>query len=138
MPNPTNCDIQVQVNPVGLTQDNVTTNVILSDSLRDGDDQPPYSSSFHTKVNGSSGITWKPVSTDSSTTVKITSIVVTSSMDVFQPDPSGPSIQGWWTARVKPNPSQSAILSEYAIFFQLNNQGTTYRLDPKMEVNPNT
>ena len=136
MPNPTNCDIQVQVNPVGLTQDNVITNVILSDSLRDGDDQPSNSSTFHTKVSGSTGITWNPVSLDPLITINITDIRVTSDVDVFQPDPSAPN--GWWTARVKPNPSQSAILSEYAIYFQLNNQGTIYRLDPKMEVNPNT
>jgi hypothetical protein len=136
MPNPTNCDIQVQVNPVGLTQDNVTTNVILSDSLRDGDDRPSNSSTFHTKVNGSSGITWNPVSLDPSITINITDIRVTSDTDVFQPDPSAPN--GLWTARVKPNPSQSPILSEYTIYFQLNNQGTIYHLDPKMEVNPNT
>ena len=136
-----NCDIIINVDTDGLSQDNVWSKVTLTDCNSDGDTTPGDARTFDTKVNGSTNITWKAESGDGVDSIQITDISVTSTEDVFATgqDPSGPDNRGWWTAKVKSNKNNpNSISSEYKISFTVNDQTPTYTLDPKMEVNPNS
>ena len=136
-----NCDIMIHVDINGLSQDDVWSNVSLTDCNGDIDTIPGDARTFDTKVNGSTNITWKAESGDGVDSIQIKNILVTSAFDVFESgkDPSGPDNHGWWSAKVKSNKNNpKSISSEYKISFQVNGQGTTYDLDPKMQVNPNS
>jgi hypothetical protein len=133
------CTITVTVDVNGLTQDNVNTNVTLVDTDNGRDDTPGNSSTFRSKVNGSTNIDWHPQSKDGVDTINITNIAINDGEpDIFATgqSPSGPDNQGDWSAKVKANDSTKSMEAEYSIWFQVNNQGTVYLLDPKLEIKP--
>ena len=133
------CEITVSVDTKKLIENDDVADAVTLSGCDGKDKEPGKSNTFETKVNGNTKIVWIP-NTNSIDAITISNIAVTSNANVFQygVSPSGPNNEGQWEGQVKNNKDNPGVLSEYRIYFQVNGVGKTYKLDPKIEVNPNT
>ncbi len=130
-------NVLVTIDTEAVTQENVTTTVVLSDDNDDSDDIPGDSSTFEIiKEGGGVSIQWTPEAKNDTDTVTISGINKVSGDDVWDVAPALEAGTAMWLGSIIDNDGDSTMAMKYDIVFEVSNKSGSFTLDPKIRIPP--